>query len=108
MMPNLDNQSPRYWYIQVPTEHFPKPKFHFLQRVRSSWEDDLGHTQSEIGEIIGMQYAASGYHLAEWSYLVRILKSNFRQHRIGTDDGIFVYESDLIADALNIDIGISD
>lgn len=107
-MTDSDNRSPRYWYIQVPTEHFPKPKFHFLQQVRSYWKDDFGNSQYEIGEIIGIQYGASGYHLAEWSYLLRLLKSNFRQCLVGSDDGVFVYESSLVADDTDIDIVIED
>lgn len=65
MMTNPDNQPPRHWYISVPAKKFPQPKFHLNQQVRSHWRDDQGLPQYKIGEIIGMQYGASGYYIAE-------------------------------------------
>jgi hypothetical protein len=98
MMTDPDNRPPRHWYIPVPAKKFPQPKFHLDQQVRSHWGDEQGIPQYEIGEIIGMQYGASCYHLPEWSYLIRLKKSDFRPWLVGSDDGIYVYESSLIAD----------
>jgi hypothetical protein len=97
-MTNPDNQSPQYWYLPVPKDKFPEPKFHYTQRVRSYWESENGNLQYEIGEIIGMQYGAFGYRRTEWSYLIRLVQSNFRPSLVGSDDGFFVYESELVAD----------
>jgi hypothetical protein len=107
MMTDPNNQPPRYWYIKVPAEKVPQPKFHLGQQVRSCWEDEEGNLQHEIGEIIGMQYGASHYHLPEWSYLIRLTKSEFRPSLVGSDDGVFVYESHLVADDAAIPFGIA-
>jgi hypothetical protein len=98
MMTNPDNQSLQYWYIAVPREKFPQPKFHYGQQVRAYWEAENSNLHYEIGEIIGMQYGAFGYRRAEWSYLIRLLKSDLRSSLVGSDDGYFVYESELAAD----------
>jgi hypothetical protein len=102
MMADPDNQPSCYWYIQLPKEKFPQPKFYPGQQVRSYWEDEQGLPQYEIGEIIGMQYGAFGYHRAEWSYLIRLKKSDLGPWRVGSDDGEFLYESDLVADDTDI------
>ncbi len=96
-MTNPDNQSPDFWYIPVPKEKFPEPKFYPGQQVRAYWEDEDGNLHYEIGEIIGIQYGAFGYRSLEWSYLLRLVKSHIRPQIVGSDDGFFVYESELVA-----------
>jgi hypothetical protein len=54
------------------------------------------------------RYSTSHYPLAEWSYLIRLVKSDFRPWLVGSDDGIFVYESDLVADDTDTDIVIGE
>lgn len=88
----------QYWYIQVPAQKFPQPKFHPGQQVRLHWEDEHGMSHDDIGEIIGMLYGASDYKCSEWYYLIRFLKCEKNPSLVGKDDGYFVEESSLVAD----------
>jgi hypothetical protein len=58
----------------------------------------------DMGEIIGMQYNSSSNTLPEWSYLIRLLKSEKSSWLIGSDDGNFEYESNLVADCTSLEV----
>ncbi len=99
------NEQQEYWYIQVPKNKFPFPKFHLGQRVKSYWTDEYGQTQYDIAEIIGMLYGASGYKCDEWYYLLRILESETSPKLVGSNDRAFHKESSLGADDTDIEQG---
>lgn len=87
----------RYWHVLVPQTQYPRPKFHPGDRVACHWQDEQGNPQYDMGEIIGMQYGASGYDRPEWSYLIRLLESSSSPSLVGSDDGNYIYESSLVA-----------
>lgn len=92
-----------YWYIKVPRNKNPKPKFHIDQQIGSYWEDEFANLHCDIGVIIGMQYGASDYNRSEWSYLIRWLKCDSSPKLIGLDDRRFDHESNLVVDNTDIE-----
>ena len=92
----LDSQ--QYWYIRVPKNKFPLPKFDIGQQVGLLGEDDCGNWYYDIGEIIGMKYLAYKGELAQWHYLFRYLKCDYNPSLVGTIDAHFCEESRLVAD----------
>jgi hypothetical protein len=92
-------QNPQqYWYIPLPKNKFPQPKFHPGEQVGLSWEDECGNCCYDIGEIIGMEYIAQGNRPAQWYYRIRFLKCDRHPELVGSYDEIFEPESHLVAD----------
>jgi hypothetical protein len=99
MMTDPSNQSPQYRYIRVPAAKFPESKFHFGQQIIGpAWEDEEGNLHNDVGEVIGMQYGASGDRTSEWYYLIRWTRCDSHPSLVGSDDGQYVSESSLVAD----------
>jgi hypothetical protein len=103
-MTEKTNKQQQYWHIKVPRNKFPFPKFHFGQQVRVYWEDEDGVPHYDIGEIIGMQYNTKHYPCPEWAYLIRLIESENSPRYIGSDDGFFDYESNLVADDTPLEV----
>ena len=99
--------SQQCWYIPVPKNKFPKPKFYLGQQVGLPGEDDLGNFYYDIGEIIGMKYLAYPGEPAQWHYLFRYLKCDYNPSLVGSVDAHFCEESRLVADDTAIPFGIA-
>jgi hypothetical protein len=97
-MTDKPEDSQHYWYIPVPNNKFPKPKFHFGQQVGLTWEDEFDIPCYDIGEIVGMQYIAEGEQPAQWYYRMRWLKSDRYPEQVGLYDDMFEPESRFVAD----------
>jgi hypothetical protein len=92
-------QNPQeYWYIPLPKNKFPKPKFQLGQQVGIPWEDEFGNSCYDIGEIIGMQYIAQANQPVQWYYRIRLLKCDRNPWLVGLNDDIFEAESRFVVD----------
>jgi hypothetical protein len=89
--------SPEPVLIPIPVE-FPRPKFHFGQKVKVCVElEDEDEIITEYGIIVGMSYEPDETDEEEWNYLLRWTQGDSSEWLVSAGGTVFFSEWEIEA-----------